>query len=96
MQAFAHARAEPLPAEADGEWVAKFFAFEQILMAFSKRSYENLDDLDVLLERTNTRIDDWTVPSETDVGQVVALAARLENRTYLFDRLEKSGMGVRA
>ena len=68
--------------------MAKFFAFEQILMALSKRSYENLDDLDVLLERTNTRTDDWTVPSEADVDQVVVLAARLENRTYLFDRLE--------
>lgn len=88
VQAFAHARAEPLPAEADGEWVAKFFAFEQILMALSKRSYENLDDLDVLLERANTRVNDWTVPSEAQVNQVVVLAARLENRTYLFDRLE--------
>jgi len=88
VQAFAHARDEPLPTESDGEWVAKFFAFEQILMALSKRSYENLDDLDALLERTNARTDDWTVPSEDDVDQVVALAARLENRTYLFDRLE--------
>ena len=52
---FAHVGDEPLPAEADGEWVAKFFAFEQILMALSKRSYENLDDLDSLLERANTR-----------------------------------------
>ena len=84
----AHARAEPLPAEADGEWVAKFLAFERILMALSKRSYENLDDLDVLLERANTRTNDWPVPSDAEVAQVVALAARLENRTYFFDRLE--------
>ena len=88
VQKFAHARDEPLPAEADGEWVANFFAFEQILMALSKRSYENLDDLDALLERTNTRTHDWTAPSGADVDQVVALAARLENRTYFFDRLE--------
>lgn len=52
---FAHVWDEPLPAEADGEWVAKFFAFEQILMALSKRSHETLDDLDSLLERANTR-----------------------------------------
>lgn len=31
---------------------------------------------------------DWTVPSDADVGQVVAHAARLERRTYFFDRLE--------
>ena len=51
----AHAGDTPLPVEADGEWVARFFAFEQILMALSKRSYENFDDVDRLLERTNTR-----------------------------------------
>ncbi len=33
-------------------------------------------------------MNDWTVPSDADVAQVVALAARLENRTYFFDRLE--------
>ena len=52
---YAHVWDELLPAEADGEWVAKFFAFERILMALSKRSYETLDDLDSLLERANTR-----------------------------------------
>ena len=51
----AHARNEPLPAEADGEWVANFLEFEEFLMALSKRSYETLDDLDILLERANTR-----------------------------------------
>lgn len=51
----AHLRDEPLPAEADGEWVANFRDFEDILMALSKRSYETLDDLDALLERANTR-----------------------------------------
>ena len=51
----AHLRDEPLPAEADGEWVANFREFEDILMALSKRSYESLDDLDILLERANTR-----------------------------------------
>lgn len=52
---YAHVWDEPLPAEADGEWVAKFFAFEQILMALSKRPHETLDNLDSLLERANTR-----------------------------------------
>ena len=55
VHGFAHARDEPLPVDADGEWVEKFFTFEGLLMAFSKRSYENLDDLDSLLERANTR-----------------------------------------
>ena len=52
---FAHAADEPRPAEADREWVANFFAFEGVLMTISKPSYENLDDIDKLLERTNTR-----------------------------------------
>ncbi len=51
----AHARNKPLPAEADGEWVANFLEFEEILMAVSKRSYQTLDKLDILLERANTR-----------------------------------------
>ena len=55
VEKFAHARDEPLPAEADGEWVANFLEFEEFLMALSKRSYESLDDLDILLERANTR-----------------------------------------
>ena len=33
-------------------------------------------------------MNDWTVPSDTDVDQVSALATRPENRTYFFDRLE--------
>ena len=33
-------------------------------------------------------MNDWTVPSDADVAQVVALAARPETRTYFFDRLE--------
>ena len=33
-------------------------------------------------------MNDWTVPSDADVDQVVAHAARLENRTYFLDRLE--------
>ena len=52
---YAHVWDEPLPTEADGEWVAKFFAFERILVALSKRPHETLDDLDSLLERANTR-----------------------------------------
>jgi len=52
---FAHAWDKPLPTGADGEWVQNFFEFEEILMVFSKRSYENLDDLDDLLKRANTR-----------------------------------------
>ena len=55
VQGFAHARDEPLPESADGEWVEKFFEFEALLLAISKRSYENLDDLDSLLKRANTR-----------------------------------------
>lgn len=52
---FAHAREEPLPAEKDAEWVAKFYAFEQELMAIARPSYENLDALDGLLGEANTR-----------------------------------------
>ena len=33
-------------------------------------------------------MNDWTVPSDADVAQVVAAAARPEIRTYFFDRLE--------
>lgn len=51
----AHLGDKPLSAEVDGEWVANFREFEEILMALSKRSYETLDDLDVLLERANQR-----------------------------------------
>ena len=52
---FAHAGDEPLPAEADGEWVRNFFAFEDHVMAVFKPSYENLDDLDRLLNESNRR-----------------------------------------
>ena len=52
---FAHAADEPPAAEADGEWVGKFFAFEQDMMAISRPSYENLDDLDRLLDEANRR-----------------------------------------
>ena len=55
VEGFAHARNTPLPPEADDEWVEKFFEFEMILMTLSKRPYENLDDLDDLLKRANTR-----------------------------------------
>ncbi|MXZ99432.1 MAG: hypothetical protein F4076_11405 [Acidimicrobiaceae bacterium] len=50
-----HAWDDPLPGEADGEWVEKFFEFERTLMTLSMRSYENLDDLDNLLKRANAR-----------------------------------------
>ena len=52
---FVHARNAPLPAEADAEWVEKFYAFEQELMAISRPSYENLDELDRLLDGANRR-----------------------------------------
>ena len=55
VQRFAHAGDEPLPAEADSEWVRNFFAFEEFLMALVKPSHENLDDLDRLLDETNRR-----------------------------------------
>ena len=52
---FVHARDKPLPAEADAEWLEKFFAFEQELMAIASPSYENLDELDRLLGEAHTR-----------------------------------------
>jgi len=55
VEKFAHAWDKPLPVEADGEWVENFFEFEQYLMALSKPSYENLDDLDSLLAKANKR-----------------------------------------
>lgn len=55
VQKFAHARDEPLPAEADDEWVRKFFDFEEALMAVFRLSRENLDDLDKLLDEANKR-----------------------------------------
>ena len=33
-------------------------------------------------------MNDWTVPSDADVAQALRAAARLETRTYFFDRLE--------
>ena len=48
-------REEPLPAEKDAEWVAKFYAFEQELIAIARPSYENLDALDGLLGKANKR-----------------------------------------
>lgn len=55
VHGFVHAANEPFAADADHEWVEKFFKFETLLMAISKRSYENLDDLDSLLQRANAR-----------------------------------------
>ena len=52
---FVHARDEPLPAGADAEWVERFLEFEQDLMALSRPSYENLDELDRLLAEANRR-----------------------------------------
>ena len=48
-------REEPLPAEKDAEWVAKFYAFEQELMSIARPSYENLDALDRLLGEAHTQ-----------------------------------------
>ena len=55
VEKYAHAWDEPLPAEADGEWVSNFFAFEGFLMSVFKPSHENLDDLDRLLDEANRR-----------------------------------------
>ncbi|MCE2511392.1 MAG: hypothetical protein J4F50_02325 [Acidimicrobiia bacterium] len=85
---FVHARDKLLPAEKDAEWVAKFLAFEQELMAIARPSYENLDALDGLLAEANRAMNDWTAPSGSELARVVALATRFENRTYFFDRLE--------
>lgn len=52
---FAHAATKPRPDEADRDWVEKFFELEGALMAISKPSYENMDDLDRLLGRANRR-----------------------------------------
>ena len=46
---------EPLPAEADDDWVSNFFAFEEFLMIIFKPSHENLADLDRLLDEANKR-----------------------------------------
>lgn len=50
---FAHAWDTPLPTEADAEWVENFFRFEKYLMDLQRPSYENLDELDRLLEKAN-------------------------------------------
>ena len=55
VEKYAHAGDGPLPAEADGEWVSNFFAFEGFLMSVFKPSHENLDDLDRLLDEANRR-----------------------------------------
>ena len=55
VEKFAHAADQPLPAEADGEWVENFFEFEEALMTVSRPSYENLAVLDRLLDETNRR-----------------------------------------
>lgn len=55
---FVHARTEPLPAEADAEWLEKFNLFEQDLqklMIIARPAHENLDDLDILLAKANRR-----------------------------------------
>ena len=50
---FAHARDTPLPTEADADWVENFFRFEKYLMDLQRPSYENLDELDRLLNKAN-------------------------------------------
>ena len=82
----AHARGEPLPEGADAEWVENFFRFEEYLMFVQQHSYENLDELDKLLEKANEN--DWSTPTDSELDQVAALAIRPENRPYFFDRLE--------
>ena len=52
-QGFAHARDKPLPEGADAEWVENFLRFEQYLMDLQRPSYENLDELDRLLQKAN-------------------------------------------
>ena len=86
VHGFAHARGEPLPEGADAEWVEHFFRFEEYLMFVQQHSYENLDELDKLLEKANEN--DWLAPSDSELDQVAALAIRPENRPYFFDRLE--------
>ena len=50
---FAHVADKPRRSEDDAAWVENFFKFEKALMSFSKPSYENMDDIDRLLERVN-------------------------------------------
>ena len=52
---FAHAADDPLPAERDEEWVEEFYELEQDLIAISRPSHENLDELDRLLAEANRR-----------------------------------------
>ena len=52
---FAHVGDDPPPEGADAEWVKNFFRFEQYLMAVQRNSYENLNELDRLLQRANNR-----------------------------------------
>ncbi len=85
---FAHAATKPRPDEADREWVEKFLELEGALMAFSKPSYENMDDLDRLLDRAHRRVNGWAAPSVADLGELARLVARFENRVYFYDRLE--------
>lgn len=85
---FAHARNETLPASADEEWTANFLAFERFLTVISNRAQENIADLDELLQEANSRAGDWTPPDDAQLELLQAQAARQENRTYFFDRLD--------
>ena len=52
---FAHAADDPRPPERDEEWVAAFYELERDLIAISRPSQENLDELDRLLAEVNRR-----------------------------------------
>ena len=86
VEGIAHARGKPLPEGADSEWVENFFRFEECLMFIQQHSYENLDELDKLLEEA--RENDRFTPSASELGQLAALAIRLENRVYFFEHLK--------
>ena len=85
---FAHARDKMLPPDADRQWTANFLVFEQFLMVISKRAQENIADLDELLREANSNRSAWAPPGDAQLALLQAQAARRENRTYFFDRLE--------
>jgi len=85
---FAHAADDPRPPESDDKWVAVFYELERDLIAISRPSQENLDELDRLLAEANRAMNDWTAPSGSELAQLKVLATRGENREYFFDRLQ--------
>jgi hypothetical protein len=49
----AHGRTEPLDPEHDAALLSQFITFEATLLVLARRSYENMDDLDEILDLAN-------------------------------------------